>query len=83
MVTLQPLYLVLGMHAFGRLVGATLVLGTLMTIATLNGAQGQSKTQREIRSCGGPAKTLAQCLKVCACLEGNDCKRYCDNIYKR
>ena len=71
------------MPRLGRLAGALLVLGTFITFAVSDAAQGQSKTQREIRACGGPAKTHTQCLQVCACLEGSDCRRYCDNIYKK
>jgi hypothetical protein len=63
-------------------VGSSFALGAFIIIEAPARAQGQSKTQAEIRACGGPARTYAQCLKVCACLEGSDSKRYYDNIYK-
>ena len=71
------------MHAIGRLAGASLALGAFIAVADPGQAQTRGKTQAEVRACGGPAKSHAQCLKVCACLQGGDCKRYCDNIYKK
>ena len=61
--------------------GAVLWAAAFLVTATC--AQGQSKNQAQIRACGGPARTHTQCLKVCECLQGKDCARYCDSIYKK
>jgi hypothetical protein len=63
--------------------GAVLLVTTLLVITTTTCAQSQGRNQAQIRACGGPAKTHAQCLKVCECLQGKDCARYCDSIYKK
>ena len=63
--------------------GAVLVTTALLVTATTTWAQSQDKNQAQIRACGGPARTHTQCLKVCECLQGKDCARYCDSIYKK
>jgi citrate lyase synthetase len=61
--------------------GAVVWVAAFLVTATC--AQSQSKDQAQIRACGGPAKTHTQCLKVCECLQGKDCARYCDSIYRK
>jgi len=43
-----------------------------VTLTFTIGAQAQSgsKSAAQIKACGGPAKTHAQCMRVCSCLNG-------------
>ena len=63
--------------------GAVLLAAALLVSTTTTCAQSQGKNQAQIRACGGPARTHGQCLKVCECLQGKDCARHCDSIYKK
>jgi hypothetical protein len=64
-------------------VGPVLWAAALLMTATATCAQIHGKDQAQIRACGGPARTHTQCLRVCECLQGKECARYCDSIYKK